>query len=323
MKFLSSDLWASLKKEAKNAKNKRVAVAYFTQDHLKLGSGDLLITNASKAAIASGQTSAHLLADLYKKGVEIYSCSALHAKVVVLDGSAFVSSANLSTASEDGLIEAGIVSDGEPIRRAALAFIDQLKTQPKSVRVDQRFISIIGKIVLQRIWKPGIWGANTGIKPLDETKRKYWILPTVPIDDPEESAETLIIAEGEKLAKLRLADQKNEPGWVKWPTSSRFAELADEHDVLIVISGQNNRTGHATVAHHARILNKEKSATGRWTYVFYEPSLNKRKKDLRWNEFRALCKKAGLEVFRRRKNLKVSQSEFLDKHWSSVRKKST
>ncbi|MEO8736069.1 MAG: phospholipase D-like domain-containing protein [Edaphobacter sp.] len=209
-RFLSSDLWPSLEIAAETAQDKRIAVAYFTQDYLRLAKDDVLVTDASNSAISSGQTSAQVLTRLYKRGVEIYSCEGLHAKVVVLDGLVFVSSANLSvsSASENGLIEAGVVSDSEPIRRAVLAFIDQLKRKLGTRRVDARFISRIEGIEVKKTWRPGVKGANVGIDPLDEKKQKYWMLPTVPIDEPKDPAERRRIAKGEKIAEKRLVNPK-------------------------------------------------------------------------------------------------------------------
>ncbi|MEO8736071.1 MAG: hypothetical protein ABI380_05990, partial [Edaphobacter sp.] len=77
-----------------------------------------------------------------------------------------------------------------------------------------------------------------------------------------------------------------------------------------MIAGQDNRTGHAKVEHHATIRHKESGESGKWTYLYYEPSLHKHKKDLRWTEFKVLAKRAGFEASQHRiKSLSIEQSE--------------
>lgn len=306
---------------AKSAKDKRVAVAYFTQGYLGLSEGDILITDASHGAIASGQTSAHKLAKLFNDGVKIYSCIALHAKVLVLDGVVFVSSANLSESSESdgGLIEAGVLTESEPVRRAALAFIDQLKQ--KSTLVNQPFITEIEAIEVKRTWRPGLKGANKGITPIDDERQQFWILYTVPTEDPSDPAERRLIAKGEKTARALMENPKRRPDRVQWPSSSKIAKESKQNEVIIIIAGQDNRTGHASVEFHARLLHKESSDSGKLTYLYYEPSTDRHKKDLRWTEFKSLAKRAGFDASRTKTTLTKRQSEFLAENWGSVRMK--
>lgn len=50
--ILSSSLWPRLRKIAKKARRKQAAVAYVTDDRfIKFGDGDVLVTDASHAAI--------------------------------------------------------------------------------------------------------------------------------------------------------------------------------------------------------------------------------------------------------------------------------
>src|SRR5689334_15503438 len=106
-RFIANNVWKAIAKTAKNAGRRRAAIAYVTRTApLHLGPGDILITDASKHAIACGQTSAAILRELFKKGIQVYSRPGLHAKVAVLDGAVVASSANLSDSSvNDGLLE--------------------------------------------------------------------------------------------------------------------------------------------------------------------------------------------------------------------------
>src|SRR5437764_377185 len=110
--FHTQKLWQRIATVSKIAKAKRAAIAYVTKDlPLAFQLDDTLIADCSDAAIASGETSAKALARLHKRGVLLYSYGPLHSKVVVLDGTVFVSSANLSEASQSTLLEAGLETD--------------------------------------------------------------------------------------------------------------------------------------------------------------------------------------------------------------------
>lgn len=113
IRFLHGDsLWRLIKAETKNAKTIKVVIAYVSKGAaLIFKPGDLLIVDASDVAIAGGQTSAKVLADLHMKSVLVYSHRGLHAKLVIADSVLFSSSANLSESSETKLLEAGIRTD--------------------------------------------------------------------------------------------------------------------------------------------------------------------------------------------------------------------
>jgi len=87
-------------------------VAYVTDAKLlPLRKGDLLVTDASDPSIAGGRTSAETLLHYFNKGVQLFSLSALHAKILVLDDWAVVVSANASQQSASVYIEAALVAE--------------------------------------------------------------------------------------------------------------------------------------------------------------------------------------------------------------------
>jgi hypothetical protein len=63
--------------------------------------GDTLVVVASARAIQNGETDARLLRKLHKKGVQIYDCADLHAKILLLDDVAIISSGNMSLIREE------------------------------------------------------------------------------------------------------------------------------------------------------------------------------------------------------------------------------
>ena len=110
--FLSQGIWPEITKTVR-ASRKRcfVAVAYFgagSSRRLPLPKGSLLVVDASKRAVASGQTCPADLTRLLNRGVSIYSVPNLHAKVFVVGRTAFIGSANVSKNSAEELIEAAV-----------------------------------------------------------------------------------------------------------------------------------------------------------------------------------------------------------------------
>lgn len=79
---------------------------------LSLETGDVLVCNASRSAIESGATNPYALREFVDRGVEVYSCSSLHAKVLAVRGYAIVGSANASRHSDQSL--EAVVSSDEP-----------------------------------------------------------------------------------------------------------------------------------------------------------------------------------------------------------------
>ena len=80
-----------------------------------------------------------MLAELHGRGVHLLSYGPLHAKVVVLDGIVFVSSADLSESSQSTLLEAGLETDNPTAVAQAIGFIESLAEQSESI--DAKFIA--------------------------------------------------------------------------------------------------------------------------------------------------------------------------------------
>jgi hypothetical protein len=123
VRFLAEGIWKEITAAVKRRRGKAfVAVPYFGQAGsrlLPLRKGDMLVVNASEAAVRSGQTYPDGLRRLLNRGVQIYSLDNLHAKVYVLGSVAFIGSANASSRSSEGLEEAVVqVRDSKVIEEA-------------------------------------------------------------------------------------------------------------------------------------------------------------------------------------------------------------
>ena len=147
-KVLSSDIWSEIGKRAKSAGRRKAAIAHVTKDHIGFQAGDVLIVDASKKAIASGQTDAPLLRELDRKGVAIYSQEGLHAKVLLLGSYCVVGSANMSGFSGD-LIEAAVVSNSAVFASGVDSFITQL-ARPRA-RLKSSQIEALCKVEVLRV----------------------------------------------------------------------------------------------------------------------------------------------------------------------------
>ena len=98
-RFLGSDVWLELDRLGREP-DKFIAVPYVSNaSAFRFAGGDQLITNASREAIASGQTSVPLLLRAAIRGAQVYSLPDLHAKILLTKRAAVIGSANLSQSS--------------------------------------------------------------------------------------------------------------------------------------------------------------------------------------------------------------------------------
>lgn len=95
----------------------RAAIAYVgKRSPVKPRRGDVLICDASKAAIKCGETDAQTLLRWHKAKAAVRSYPGLHAKVAICGSIAIIGSSNWSGHSESHLVEATLVSDRMSVR---------------------------------------------------------------------------------------------------------------------------------------------------------------------------------------------------------------
>jgi PLD-like domain len=122
-------VWTKIAKVINHSSKRMVVVSYVTSKSLiRFKKGDVLICDASPHAISTGQTNAKLLNDLFKLGVNVFSRSKLHSKIIVLDKAIIVGSANISDQSSSQLFETVLISRSNKIRKVALSMVSNLKT---------------------------------------------------------------------------------------------------------------------------------------------------------------------------------------------------
>src|SRR5208337_3375672 len=128
-RVLSRDLWKTIRAHAQRARCRRAVIAYVTQDLIGFRKGDTLVVDASTYAVCNGETSANLLTTLFKKGVTLYDCPHLHAKMLLLDDVVVIGSGNTSGSSANGLVEAGVITDHSSTVAGIASLIEQIASQ--------------------------------------------------------------------------------------------------------------------------------------------------------------------------------------------------
>jgi len=285
-KIISNNLWGEIQRLALKSKTKRAAIAYVTTDkYLKFGKGDVLVVDASDAAIACGETSAAVLKQAYKRGAELYSSDRLHAKFILLDHVAVVGSANLSSSSANQLLEVAAVTDSPPIMSGLSVVIDQLTRQCKPV--DQDFIKHISSIKVIR--RPRANRLSRKIQ-LDSQKNRTWIIGVRELDDSHYVDEAEAITKGEAKAEKLKSVRKAEVGWLRWSGKSRFRAEAKKGDTVIQI-WRSLRGKKPTVYKRAAILLRQEEP--KCTRFFIEEPRNAESESLSWLRFNKLLKRVN------------------------------
>jgi hypothetical protein len=195
--LLTDGTWQMITRLARKAISVRVAVAYFGQGAsrlLPLKTGSVLVVDLSKAAVRSGQTCPQEIIKLLRRGVEVHSCSNLHAKVFVFGRRALVGSANVSRNSEQGLVEAVVETTDPKVVRSCRAFVDSLRGEHIDLDYARR---------LSRIYRPPRF-AKAGDSPTPRHP-PFW---AVPLETMEwEAQDKAIFKRSEPVAEKRLKDQ--------------------------------------------------------------------------------------------------------------------
>jgi phosphatidylserine/phosphatidylglycerophosphate/cardiolipin synthase-like enzyme len=157
-------LWPRITGLMRFASRRRVAIAYVSSANLlPLQPGDQLIVDASIDRIISGATDPSALLKWIELGVEVWSCPTLHAKVVVTNTHAVISSANASVNSGARLDEAAILTDDLGVRRSADELLDGWMTQ--SIRLEAGGLAdMVPLFGLERVaGRPTLWETRSSV----------------------------------------------------------------------------------------------------------------------------------------------------------------
>lgn len=284
-RVLSSDLWPEVAKRAKRARRRQVAIAYVTQDFVGLKKGDTLIADASRRAIASGETSAPLLRALKRRGVDVYHCAYLHAKVLLFGNTAVVGSANMS-ASSNGLVEAAVLSDESAVVSAVASLIEQLRREAS--RLTPSRLDALCRIEVIRRGRPPARGARR-MPMMKRLGNRTWLVGLRELArDPNPTEQRAIDTATEKLRAH--FDDGEEPNWIRWSGQGLFARESKSGDSFIQIWRSANAKRPSRVYRTTPVLLKQKRKT--WTR-FYLRDPEGARAFMSWGRFQKLLKEVG------------------------------
>ena len=176
--LLTDNIWKEIECLAKESNKKHIAVAYLTDtSKLHLKSNDILVVDASDAAVSSGQTSAAELEELFKTGIWLYSQAGLNAKIYAFDYCVVVGSTNASLSSRNRLIEASILCDEADVVKQSVTFVLQLAGT--AAVIDKKFLARISQIPVAQQFANNM-GQVEEICESKETDTRLWRLKMPP-----------------------------------------------------------------------------------------------------------------------------------------------
>ncbi len=283
---LCVDLWREVAKRAKRADTRQVAIAYVTQDFVGLRKGDTLIVDASRFAIASNETSASLLQKLHRAGVAVYDCPSLHAKLLLLGSVAVVGSANMSSSSAHGLVEAAVLSDEASVVSAVASLIEQLRRKSRRLRADD--LDALCRIEVIRRGRPPVGGSRRAPK-VKRLGNQVWMVGVRElVRDPNPREQKAIDSAHAKLKDH--FDDDDEPAWIRWSGRGHFVRDSRAGDSLITIWRSAGAKRPSKVFRAIPVLLKQRART--WTR-FYTPDREGRTASMTWGRFQRLLKELG------------------------------
>lgn len=275
-RLLTSDLWPVAAKLARKAQTRSAAIAYVTAETVKFGEGDVLVVDATRKAITSGETTAKVLLDAHDAGAKIYNCPNLHAKLLVMDDTAIIGSGNLSGNSPD-LHECAILTDQSSVVGQALAYIQQLRECSRLL--NRRELVALTKLPVVR--RGGRGQGKVKMSPTRKLGTRRWLVGLTPIDE-ERMPSADQAAHARALSKLaaKLEKDRDELCWIRLRGSSKMRQESKVGDLMIVAEGSHSKTNHLTVFPPTSILARANSENS--TFLYYlcasrKPDIGKRK----------------------------------------------
>lgn len=287
-RVLSEDLWTEVRKRARTSKSRKAAIAYATRDLVGFRKGDTLVVDASPLAIRNGETDAPLLRKLHKKGVLLYDCANLHAKIILLDDVAIISSGNMSTSSESCMVEAGLLSDHDSVAAGVASLIEQL-VQQSSPLGPKQIAQLCTIDVIRR-------GGSNGARPkrrkvrIKKLGNRTWIVGVRELEQDPKREEQRLIDHATRGLQERLDRADDDFSWIRWGVRGRFPRDCRPGDLLIQIVRSGKAKRPSAVIRAVPVLLKQR--TKRWTR-FYLDDPSGRSQEITWEQFQRLLRTAA------------------------------
>lgn len=316
---ISRNMWSEIRKRARASSSRKAAIAYVTRDLIGFKKGDVLILDASVRAVRNAETDARLLMELHKRGVRLYACDDLHAKILLLDDLGIIGSANMSLNSAGRMVEAALVSNDRVVVAGVASLIAQLGTQSRLL--DERRIKALCKIEVLRRGSRHTIRSRKGKTSVSELGNRTWVVGVRELArDPSDDEKNAIERATHSLKdKFRIAE--DDVSWIKWWGNSRFRRECREGDTLIQIWRSKSATRPSAVLKAVPVLLRQR--TKNWTR-FYTAEPSGRSPELTWGRFKKLMKEAGHPREVRAGSVQLIAPEVADaihRKWNSAAKR--
>jgi len=246
----SGSVWPEITRATKTAARADVAVAFFGKDgakRLPLKSGSRLVVDASEATVKGGSTCPAELLKLVRKGVEVYHCTNLHAKVFVFPKSVYVGSTNVSSHSESTLNEAVILTTDRTAVHEARLYVRGLPQERLGPEELERLL---------KSYREPKWSGDGKRRPV----ASVWLEPFEDDDYPPGSEDLADEAQSEAEKMLTRGFVLEE----YWGSGRPRYKIGD---TLIDVSDDVH--GRHMVTPPARVIHTREWSNGRARYTFY------------------------------------------------------
>lgn len=317
--FLTNEvMWQTISDRVNFATRVDAAIAYFGQGGAKLlplRKGHRLVVDMSPATVKAGTTDPREVEKLIRRGVEVFTRSNLHAKVVVADKLLIAGSANVSRHSQSVLDEAAVLTTDEGAVRRAREFIDRLCTEPvRPVYLEN----------CKELYRPPQFsGAKAGAKGTGQrtAHAKLWMVNLTEATLPDN--ETEMLESGEAKARGLVKDnERSRMDYFHWPYKPRMADELEKGDWLIqcIIWKDKSVTVQAPgrLLHIAHYVRNSASGKERWVFHLEVP---RRGESLSWAGFRRAAKSVfgtkGVEAPRTKAVRDVAAADSLLRLWTT------
>ena len=283
--FLTNEnIWQTLPEIIKFSQQIDAAFAYFGHDGAKLfplKRGDRLFIDMSPATVKEGGTNPNEIEKLIKRGVQVFTRSNLHAKIVITDKVVLVGSANVSKSSRDNLEEASILTNDAVTIQRARDFLNHICIEP----VLPEYLS-----QCKSLYRPPriVGKRSTTTKRVSRaTHAKLWLVNLVDCHSfPDSEIEAFETSE-EKALVLIEGKEQSSLSTFHWSYKPKMADELETGDWIIQCIRHKDKS--ISVYSPARLIFVDhyirNQRTGKERYVFHL-EYPKRGERLGWAKFR-------------------------------------
>jgi hypothetical protein len=314
--LLPENPWTEIAKLSQSALYRRAAIAYCTKDWLNLAKGDLLVVDASDGKIKSGSTSAVLLEKLDARGVEIWSRPGLHAKVICLDETVIIGSANMSSNAEAKYrIELSMVTVDPGILAAVEAFFHKIRRDKHAQKLEEKDIQrLLALPVSPRR------NFRTGDKRPVASKRKVnqctWYASVYRLPETTDAKQKADEEKAERRAQARLNEKGTELMFYHLTERNKLTREIKAGDTIVEAWREERSTDPDRVVSHVSVVQVDRRKDFIRVWVTYPK--NYTKIQITWKHFLKLAKSAKLSFTPKRNSLRLmkpAEAEQLALRW--------